>query len=85
MKPRFKLTVTECAQKLRDGEPRIEMRIGNRSMVSAVNAPDPKFPRPARAPRQILLQVASIPLQPGEDLIIGRRVREVLNEARKNA
>jgi L-seryl-tRNA(Ser) seleniumtransferase len=29
------------------------------------------------------LQVVSMTLQPGEDLIVGRRIREVLNKARK--
>jgi L-seryl-tRNA(Ser) seleniumtransferase len=29
------------------------------------------------------LQVVSMTLQPGEDLIVGQRIREVLNKARK--
>jgi L-seryl-tRNA(Ser) seleniumtransferase len=45
-------------------------------------AADPKTPR-GELPN--LLQIVSMTLQPGEDLIVGKRLREVLNEARKNA
>jgi len=31
------------------------------------------------------LRIISMTLQPGEDILVGRRLREVLNEARKSA
>lgn len=77
----FGLTVQECAKKLRDGEPRIEVLSAyNPSLVPAVLEGDPKRP-----PRPDRLRIVSMTLQPGEDLIIGRRLREVLREARKSA
>jgi L-seryl-tRNA(Ser) seleniumtransferase len=73
----FGLTVAEAAKQLSDGTPRIEMLtpLGNRSLVSAVRKPNPNIVNK--------LQVVSMTLQPGEELIVGRRVREVLLKARK--
>jgi len=79
----FKMTVQECARKLRDGSPRIEVLTGNNpSTVPGVHEGDPKNPRPARPDA---LRIISMTLQPGEDALIGRRLREVLNEARGSA
>jgi L-seryl-tRNA(Ser) seleniumtransferase len=81
----FKLPVADCVAKLREGEPRIEvMSSSNPSLVlhREARAADPKTPR-GELPN--LLQIVSMTLQPGEDLIVGKRLREVLNEARKNA
>ena len=50
------------------------------SLVSAVNERDPKSP-----PRRDRLQIISMTLQHGEDLIVGRRLREILSKARKTA
>jgi len=81
----FKLPVADCVAKLREGEPRIEvMSSSNPSLVlhRDARAADPKAPR---GEQPNLLQIVSMTLQPGEDLIVGKRLREVLNEARKNA
>jgi len=80
----FKLTIQECAQRLRDGSPRIEVLTANNpSMVPGVREGDPNAPRrAASAPR---LRIVSATLQPGEELLVGRRLREVLAEARKKA
>jgi len=79
----FKLTVAECAKKLRDGSPRIEVWTGhNPSAVPGANEGDPKTPR---APRPDQLRIVSLTLQAGEELLVGRRLREVLAEARKAA
>ncbi len=79
---KFGLTVAQCDQKLRTGEPRIEVLTNsNPSLVSAVNdADDPKH----EAPRD-QLEIVSMTLQGGEDLIVGRRLREILNTARNKA
>jgi len=76
----FGLTVGQCDEKLRAGDPRIEVLTNsNPSLVSAVNdADDPKY----EAPRD-QLEIVSMTLQDGEDLIVGRRLREILNSARK--
>jgi uncharacterized pyridoxal phosphate-dependent enzyme len=75
----FGFTVADCDRKLREGDPRIEVLTSNNpSMVPAVSEGDPKLPAQADQ-----LQIISITLQPGEDIIVGRRLRDVLNEARK--
>ena len=81
----FKLTVAECAKKLRTGDPPIEVLTNNNpSTVPGVHIErDPKAPAPTRRPDS--LRIVSLTLQPGEELIVGKRIREVLLEARKNA
>ena len=77
---KWNFTVADCDKQLRDGEPRIEvLTASNPSMVSAVSERDPKSPRTNR------LQIISMTMQPGEELIVGRRLREILNTARKGA
>ena len=79
----FKLTVQDCAKKLRDGSPRIEvLTASNPSTVPGVHEGNPKIPRPVRPD---ILRIISMTLQPGEELLVGRRLREVLNDARKSA
>ena len=77
----FKLTVAACAKKLLDGEPRIEVATRhNPSAVPGAEEGDPKRPHGTRPDR---IQIVSTTLQPGEELLVARRLREVLNEARK--
>ena len=73
----FGLTVAQCVDELRGGEPCIELLStqGNRSLLPQL--------RKASADTVNKLQVVSMTLQPGEELIVGRRLREVLNKARK--
>jgi L-seryl-tRNA(Ser) seleniumtransferase len=83
----FGLTVADCAARLRDGEPRIEvLSASNPSLVPAVREGDSKSPpRPEPPRRPDRLRIVSMTLQPGEDLIVGRRLREVLGQARRGA
>ncbi len=77
----FGLTVAECGRKLREGEPRIEVLTqDNPSLVPGVREgiPNPKSPK-----RPDQLQIISMTLQPGEDLMVGRRLREILSAAQK--
>ncbi len=77
---RWNFTVSDCDRQLREGDPRIEvLTASNPSLVPAVEGHDPKTPRTNR------LQIISMTMQPGEELIVGRRLREILNSARKNA
>lgn len=77
----WKFSVADCAKKLSDGEPRIEvLTASNPSGVLARLHKD--FSRPGAENH---LEVISMSLQPGEDLIVGRRLRAVLTEARKSA
>lgn len=74
-------SVADCDKKLRAGEPRIEvLTSSNPSLVPAVREgyEDPKAPR-----SRDRLEIVSMTLQPGEDLIVGKRLRDILNAARK--
>jgi L-seryl-tRNA(Ser) seleniumtransferase len=77
----WNFTVADCDRKLREGEPRIEvLTSSNPSLVRAVSEHhDNKTPPPN------LLQLISKTLQPGEELIVGRRLREILSTASRNA
>lgn len=78
----FGLTVAQCDQALRIGEPRIEVLTNsNPSLVSAVE--EHKSPKHV-APKDVL-EIVSMTLQDGEDLIVGRRLRDILNAAKKRA
>jgi uncharacterized pyridoxal phosphate-dependent enzyme len=81
----FKLTVAECAKRLQDGTPRIEVLTNtNPSTVPGVHIQrDPKITPPA--PKIDALRVVALTLQPGEEVIVGKRIREVLLDARKSA
>jgi L-seryl-tRNA(Ser) seleniumtransferase len=79
----FKLTVAECAKKLLDGEPRIEVATRhNPSAVPGAREGDPKTPDEATPDR---IQIVATTLQPGEEFLVARRLREVLSEARRTA
>lgn len=80
---RLGLTVAQCDSQLREGNPRIEVLTSNNpSMVSAVQEGDPKD---SREPEPNRLQIVSMTLQDGEELVVGRRLREILSNARKKA
>jgi uncharacterized pyridoxal phosphate-dependent enzyme len=72
-------TVADCDRKLREGDPRIEVLTANNpSMVPAVYGGDRKTPRKNDA-----IRIISMTMQPGEDLMVGQRLRQILNQARK--
>lgn len=81
----FRLSVQECARKLRAGSPPIEtLSNNNPSTVPGLHIPrNPNAPAPPARPDS--LRIVAMTLQPGEELIVGRRIREVLTEARKSA
>lgn len=80
----FRLTVEECDRQLRDGNPRIEvLTSSNPSLVPVVNEGGGKSGK--SGPRPNRLQIVSLTIQDGEDLLIGRRLRDILGNARKRA
>jgi seryl-tRNA(Sec) selenium transferase len=81
---RFGLTVEQCDEQLRTGEPRIEVMTDSNPSVVRANIEDSGSDAP-KAPRVNYLQIISMTLQPGEDLIVGNRLRQILNVARKGA
>jgi uncharacterized pyridoxal phosphate-dependent enzyme len=77
----WKFSVADCDRELRAGNPRVEVLTeSNPSLVPAVEEHHDN-----KTPRSNQLQIISMTLQPGEDLIVGRRLREILGTARKNA
>jgi L-seryl-tRNA(Ser) seleniumtransferase len=76
-------TVADCAQKLSDGNPRIEVLTkSNPSLVPVVVEGNPNRKEPQSNDQ---LQIVSMTLRPGEEMIVGRRLREILSTARKAA
>ena len=68
--------MADCDKKLRAGDPRIEvLTSSNPSLVPAVQEgyEDPKAPK-----GRDRIEIVSMTLQPGEDLIVGKRLREIL-------
>lgn len=75
----WRFTVADCDRELREGNPRIEvLTASNPSLVPAVRGGDSKSPK-----RADQIRIISMTLQPGEDLVVGRRLREILSRARK--
>jgi len=76
---KFGLTVAQCDEKLRTGNPRIHASTSyNPSGVLA------RLQDPARlAARHNQLRILPITMQPGEELIVGNRIRQILNQARR--
>jgi L-seryl-tRNA(Ser) seleniumtransferase len=69
------LGAEECARRLREGEPSISVLSNYNPYVIRIE--DPTRERKAE-PRDDQIVVYALGLQPGEELIVGRRLREVL-------
>ena len=78
-------TVSDCVKKLHDGDPVIEaLSIDNPSMVSAVQeGGDKPKPNPKEVKEENRLELVSMTIQPGEELIVGDRLRSILSAARR--
>jgi L-seryl-tRNA(Ser) seleniumtransferase len=82
----FGFTVADCDRELRVGEPRIEVLTENNpSMVPGADegtAPDVTTLKGGAEDR---IRIISMTLQDGEELTVGKRLRDILNGARKRA
>jgi uncharacterized pyridoxal phosphate-dependent enzyme len=78
-------SISDCVQELRAGDPVIEvLGSDNPSLVTAVREGNPNPTRKERkAPDQI--ELVSMTIQPGEEIIVGQRLRSVLRAAQKKA
>lgn len=76
------LSVEECARQLRDGTPSISVLSNYNPYIIKIREllPAPSLQKKAAVTQP--LTVYSLGLQPGEELIVGRRLREILNRAR---
>jgi len=81
----FGFTVSDCVKKLHDGDPVIEaLSIDNPSMVAAVQeGADKAKPTPKEMKEPNRLELVSMTIQPGEEMIVGQRLRAILSAARK--
>ena len=81
---KFGFTVADCDQQLREGEPRIEVLTSTNPSGVLDRIPSAHTSEPRRA-RPNQLQIISVTMQPGEDLIVGNRLRQILDKARKQS
>jgi L-seryl-tRNA(Ser) seleniumtransferase len=81
---KFGLTVAQCDEQLRAGEPRIEVLTNSNpsGVLGRIRSSDPNRQRRDRPNH---LQIISMTMQPGEDLLVGNRLRQILAKARKQS
>jgi uncharacterized pyridoxal phosphate-dependent enzyme len=78
-------TITDCVTQLRANDPTIEvLGADNPSLVPAVREGIQKA-KPDRKERREVdhIELVSMTIQPGEEMIVGQRLREILGAARK--
>ncbi len=76
-------TIQDCAKQLRSGDPVIEvLGADNPSLVEAVREGTQK-PSKKERPRANHIELVSMTIQDGEEIIVGQRLREILGTARK--
>ena len=76
-------TINDCVQELRAGNPVIEvLGSDNPSLVTAVREGNPNHKEP-KPPEHI--ELVSLTIQPGQEIIVGQRLRAILGAARKKA
>jgi uncharacterized pyridoxal phosphate-dependent enzyme len=81
----WKYTISDCVAELRAGNPVIEvLGADNPSLVTAVREgnPNPNRKEP-KGPDHI--ELVSMTIKPGEEIIVGQRLRAILAAARKKA
>jgi L-seryl-tRNA(Ser) seleniumtransferase len=81
----FKFTVADCDRELRAGEPRIEvLTSSNPSFVPAAYEGMQASRKPTER-RPDRLQIISMTMKDGEELIVAKRLRDILSGASKRA
>lgn len=82
----WRFTIADCVAALRAGDPVIEV-LGqdNPSLVKAVREgnPNPKQPKEPKVPDHI--ELVSMTIKPGEEIVVGQRLRAILGDAQKKA
>jgi len=76
-------TISDCVRELRSGDPIIEvLGADNPSLVTAVQEGNPNS-KERKGPDHI--ELVSMTIKPGEEMIVGQRLRAVLGAAQKKA
>jgi uncharacterized pyridoxal phosphate-dependent enzyme len=79
----WRYSITDCVQELRAGDPVIEvLGADNPSLVKAVREGNPNHKEP-KGPDHI--ELVSMTIKPGEEMIVGQRLRSILGAAQKKA
>ncbi len=74
-------TTSNCVQRLRESDPVIEvLGSDNPSLVTAVREGNPNHKEHKEADH---IELVSLTIQPGQEIIVGQRLREILSAARK--
>jgi len=76
---------SDCVKQLREGDPSIEvLSFDNPSMVSAVHeGPEKPKKQSKELKKENHIELVSMTIQPGEEMIVGDRLRSILTAARK--
>jgi uncharacterized pyridoxal phosphate-dependent enzyme len=79
----WRYSISDCVQELRADDPVIEvLGADNPSLVTAVREGNPN-PKDLKGPDHI--ELVSMTIKPGEEIIVGQRLRAVLGAARKKS
>jgi L-seryl-tRNA(Ser) seleniumtransferase len=79
----WRFSITDCVQELRAGDPVIEvLGADNPSLVTAVREGQPNR-KEHKGPDHI--ELVSMTIKPGEEIIVGQRLRAVLSAAQKKS
>lgn len=83
----WRYTIFDCVQELRAGDPVIEvLGADNPSLVKAVREGNPNPKRNRKELKQPdHIELVSMTIKPGEEIIVGQRLRSILNAAQKKA
>jgi seryl-tRNA(Sec) selenium transferase len=77
----WRYSIADCSRELLEGTPSIAVMTEENPSDVLARKPGPN--KPARKGKT--LQIVSMTLRPGEEIIIGKRLRELLSQARKAA
>ena len=81
--PGWRYNIADCVQELRSGNPVIEvLGVDNPSLVTAVREGNPNR-KELKEPDHI--ELVSMTIKPGEEIVVGRRLRAILGAAQKKA
>jgi len=76
-------TIADCVRALREGDPVIEvLGADNPSLVKTVREGRPN-PTSKERPKANHIELVSMTIQPGEEVVVGQRLRNILGDAQK--